>query len=194
MKQRLLVMLIGFMTCLSMSAQNLMEFHLNIHGVFDSNDGFPFAQMDFPDKTAEELYDMVKSNVLSYYNDPKVIISDATNSYLLIRAIKPNFMTLKARSGKQPVGVQYDLKFTFKDGCIVCKGPEVKPEFISSDQRWHHGFFPLYVIALFNKKGEVKNKDCEAKKRYIESSFNSTVNCLLGLLKTDSIEVYKGEW
>ena len=151
--------------CMSVNAQKLVEFKLQQDGTFKTEDGSPYAVIEFPGKTAEELYNMVKSNAMSYYKNPKEVLSENENSIITIRAIKEAVSSIKVLMIRYAYSAHYNLTFRFKDGKIRCDAPNIDDYLIGSAPQLPPESFRSVTNRLFNKNGEVKDKNV-AKKQY----------------------------
>ena len=79
----------GFlMLVMSSFSQKEVEFFLQSNGSFLTADGSDYVVVPFEGKTASELYSMVKSNAMSFYRDPKEVMSEDENVAIKICALK----------------------------------------------------------------------------------------------------------
>ena len=186
MKFRLVIL---FMSLLSMtlSAQTLVEFKLQKDGSFISEDGKSFVVVPCEGKTAQELYTIVKSNVMTLYNSPKNVMSENEPNDLSIRALSSTLEeSMKFMQGIVNYKAYYNLVFHFKDGRIKVDAPTVSRDLVvESTGSAFPKTFDDFVKGWFEKSGEAKKKKLKDIQK-IESIFNFPINYLLGNFKSNN--------
>ena len=169
-------------------AQELVEFKLQRSGAFLTAAGEEYAVVEFQGKTAEELYQMVKDNVSEYYENPEDILTEEDNK-LTVRGGCKDFVMWTFMMVATQFGAFYDLTFRFKDGRIRIDAPVIEDELIATASVMKKGTSASFksMLGSFYKNGELKEKS-KPKVIQIENYINTTVNQLLGLIKSKTAD------
>ena len=69
--KKLLLFFLFANICIFEYAQGVVSFELKSDATFKTSDGQSYVVIPFEGKTAQELYNLVKSNVMKTYNSPK---------------------------------------------------------------------------------------------------------------------------
>ena len=64
-----------FLFSMGINAQSVVNFSLKPDGTFSTTDDKSYAVVEFDGKTTQELYNMVKANVMTLYRDCRLILS-----------------------------------------------------------------------------------------------------------------------
>ena len=172
-----------------------VNFSLTKYGKFVSTeDGKDYVVLPYEGKTAQELYSMVKSNVLTFYNSPKDVMSENEPASLTIRARTGKLQTTyRMMGGVTDYYAYYNLSFHFKDGRIKVDAPYVDPQLIvKSMGNAVPKSFSSYVDDWFDKQGNPKeNKKDKIQK--VERIILSPVLYLLGYTK-DGNQKEEEDW
>ena len=173
--------LLALFFSLGLNAQRVANFSLKSDGTFLTEDGKSYIIVEFEGKTAKELYDMVKANVLTLYNNPQHVLNEIESKNITVRALSDVLhSTYKLGSAFTEYRVMYTLVFQFKDGKIRVNAPEIDRNL---EVRASAVPIPKTFVSLiddwFDKKGIVKKKKQE-KVTKIESEFNDPINYLIG--------------
>ena len=172
---------------LQAQAQELVQFKLQKGGTFLAEDGKSYIVVEYEGKSAQELYTMVKSNVLTLYKSPKNVMSENEPVDITIRALSSELASsYKIGQGFVSYRAYYNYVFHFKDGRIKVDAPVI-------DSRMHVDAtgtalpktFADFVKGWFEKSGEVKKKKASDVQK-IEAIFNLSINYLLGNIKSES--------
>lgn len=67
------------------NVQGPVRFSLTRTGAFTAPDGTGYVVVPFEGKTAAELYNMVKNNIMSVYKDHKKVMSENENQTISVR-------------------------------------------------------------------------------------------------------------
>ena len=186
---RLIVLFLALMGSIVLAdAQELVEFKLQRSGAFLTAAGEEYAVVEFQGKTAEELYQMVKDNVSEYYENPEDILTEEDNK-LTVRGGCKDFVMWTFMMVATQFGAFYDLTFRFKDGRIRIDAPVIEDELIATASVLKKGTSASFksMLATFYKNGELKEKS-KPKVIQIENYINTTVNQLLGLIKSKTAD------
>lgn len=186
MKRTILCSILLFL-CVSINSQTIVKFNLKPNGTFLADDEKSFVVVEFNGKTAQELYSMVKSNVMTLYNSPKTVMSENEPNSLSIRALSGVIHeTYKLGGGFVSYKAYYNLVFHFKDGRIKVDAPVIDGNLnVNATGVPIPKTFVSLVDDWFDKKGNVKNKS-EKNKKKIEATFNYPINYLLGNYKDNN--------
>ena len=165
------------------NAQSAVKFSLRPDGTFLSENSSSII-IEFEGKTAQELYSMVKSNVITLYKSPKTVLSENEPINLSIRAISESlYNTYKLPGGFVSYKAHYNLVFHFKDGRIKVDAPVIDKflDIEATGVALSKSFVSL-VDDWFDKKGIAKSKNKKDIEK-VESIFNNSINYLLGIYK-----------
>ena len=174
----------GFlMLVMSSFSQKEVEFFLQSNGSFLTADGSDYVVVPFEGKTSSELYSMVKSNAMTFYRDPKEVMSEDENVAIKICALKNLDWGIDILSNYDYYGY-YNFLFQFKDGKIRIDAPSISKEVYNRIGKSYDSFY-YYVRKLFTRKGAVKQRKLKHKLR-IEDSINYPINYLLGFYQKNT--------
>ncbi len=164
------------------------DFHLTSNGTFEAEEGKNYVIVEFEGKTAQELYTMVKGNILKLYKNPKNVMSENEPSSITIRAITHTLHSNYGIGGFQNYSSYYNLCFHFKDGRIKVDAPIADSKLVvdASGTPIPKTFVGL-VGDWFAKDGSRKPKK-ENNIQKIEFAFVYPINYLLGYYKEDPSE------
>ena len=173
-----------FFIAASVSAQKVVNFSLKSDGTFVSDEGKNYIIVEYEGKTQQELFNLVKANVLTLYNNPQSVLNEIEPSNITIRAISNVLWSgIRLVGGFQEYRAKYNYVFQFKDGKIRVSAPLIDRQL---DVTGMGNVIPRTFVSLidgyFDKNGEVKkNKQKDVSK--IEILFNYPINYMLGNLK-----------
>ena len=180
--------------CITIQAQNLVSFKLQPNGTFITEDGKDFVIVEFSDKTASELYDMVKQNVIETYKNPKHVMTENEPTSIKIRALsEPIFSGLKLIGGVTIYRAYYNLVFHFKDGRIKVDAPIIESNLDVDGPNPISQRFDKYVDDWFDKDGQPKKKKAD-KIAAVEFILLSPVNILIGNYKSKKQKEEEEKW
>ena len=176
-------------------AQDSVKFSIQPTGQFIAEDGKDFAVVEFEGKTAAELYNMVKENVMDLYKDPKEVMSENEGQSIKIRGFAKIVAIETTLIFKSFYGAYYNLSFKFKDGKIRVDAPSIDNEFTLTA-----GGTNMPQIVTLNttlsscyKKGKLVEKK-KNKIELLEENVNVPINYLLGLSKKKTQEEDDDNW
>ena len=179
MKTKLLFLVLSFLT-FALQAQDLVNFKLQQDGSFVAEDGKSYVVVEYEGMTAQELYSMVKSNVMSLYKSPKTVMSENEPIDLTIHALSSNI----EEQSKFPYGfitydAYYNYAFHFKDGRIKVDAPVITKDLsvYTTGSPYSRTFADL-VKGWYEKDGQVMKKKVD-KVTKMETIFNTPINYLL---------------
>ena len=164
-------------------AQQVVEFCLKPDGTFQSHDGKSFVVVEYEGKTQQELYNMVKANVLTLYNSPQTVMNEIEPTNITIRALSDKLYSTYALVGAfVEYRARYNYVFQFKDGKIRVDAPLIDSQLnVTASAVPISKTFVSLIDDWFDKKGNVKKKKQKNVSK-IEAIFNYPINYLLGNL------------
>lgn len=171
-----------FLYAASSYAQRV-EFNLQRDGSFIAKDGKSYVVVEYEGKTAEELYSMVKSNVIVLYNSPKHVMNENEPTKLTIHA-----KTKTIDTGYQAYGggfvsysAYYTYIFQFKDGRIRIDAPLIQPK-LDVDATGTPVITKTFAGLIndwYDKNGNLKKKKI-GKIKEVENILIAPINYLIG--------------
>jgi len=172
---------LSFFFSMEINAQNVVNFSLKSDGTFTTEDGKSYVVIEFEGKTAQDLYNTVKANVLTLYNSPQDVLNEIEPKNITIRALSDVLhSTYKLGSAFTEYKAMYTLVFQFKDGRIRVNAPEIDGNLkVSATAIPIPKTFVSLIDDWFDKNGIVK-KNKQEKVAKIEAQFNYPINYLLG--------------
>lgn len=175
------------LSSMNVFAQDLVKFSLKPDGTFQTSDGKSFAVIEYEGKTAQDLYNMVKANVLTLYNEPQNVLNEIEPTNITIRALSDVlYSTYKLGAAFVEYRAMYNLVFQFKDGKIRIDAPSIDRQLdVSATAVPMPKTFVSLIDDWFDKNGAIKKKK-QDKISKIENIFNYPINYLLGNLKSNS--------
>jgi hypothetical protein len=187
--------LLALFFSLELNAQSVVNFSLKSDGTFLTEEGKSYAIVEFEGKTAKDLYDMVKANVLTLYNSPQNVLNEIESKNITVRALSDVlYSTYKLGSAFTEYRVMYTLVFQFKDGKIRINAPEIDRNL---EVRASAVPIPKTFVSLiddwYDSKWVVKKKKQE-KVTKIESQFNYPINYLIGNFSKQSNDTETEDW
>lgn len=187
MKKLLMIIACVYGVTLYASAQEQIEFKLQPDATFVAPDGGAYAVIEFEGKTADELYSMVKSNVMTLYKSPDSVMSENPNISISIRAYSDRVGSKTVSFIPRVFAGYYNLVFRFKDGKIRVDIPAIDNTLTDRDNLLDYQYIPSFknLVKGYYKDGKPKDK-AHAYIMMTEQCVNLPINYLLGLIKTDS--------
>lgn len=187
MKKLLMVIACICGLALYASAQEQIEFKLQPDATFVAPDGGTYAVIEYEGKTAEELYSMVKSNVMTLYKSPDNVMSENPHISISIRAYSDGIGSKVVSFIPRVFTGYYNLIFRFKDGKIRVDAPVIDNTIADRDNMLDIIYIPSFknLVKGYYKDGKPKDKS-HAYIMMTEQSVNLPINYLLGLIKTES--------
>ncbi len=176
-----LIFLFSVLVAANSYTQTLVEFKLQRNGYFVAPDGKPYIVVEYDGKTVQELYSLVKSNVMTLYKSPQNIMSENYPKEISIQALS-NILEESYKFGEGFVSYRayYNYIFHFKDGKIKIDAPLIDPNlYVTSTGATYSKTFESLIKGWFDKNGEIKKKKLN-NVRKIENTFNLPINYLLG--------------
>ena len=180
-KSKQVCLLFALIISIGLNAQNIVNFSLSSDGTFSTKDKKNYTVVEFEGKTAQELYNMIKANVLTLYNSPQNVLNEIEPTNITIRAVSNVlYGTFGFGSGFTEYSAKYTLVFLFKDGKIRVNAPEIERDLIVNASGFPYPkTFTSLIGDWFDKNGVIKKRKRENVLK-IESQFNYLINYLLG--------------
>lgn len=197
MRTKIFWLLLLFVS-IATQAQDLIQFKLQRNGLFATEDGKSYIVVEYEGKTAQELYSMVKSNVIKLYKSPKDVMSENEPNSISIFALSDIFdYAYIFGGGLMSYSAYYNLVFHFKDGKIKVDAPMISPNLnVSSTGSILPRTFSSLIGRWYDKKGNLKKKRIENVQK-VERLFNYPINYLLqenNVLEYNNDELTEEDW
>lgn len=186
--KKLFSILILALSFLSVSAQDPVSFKLTRTGAFTAPDGSAFVVVPFEGKSASELYNMVKNNIMALYKDPKQVMTENEGQAITVRG-RGGLVWKTVTFIPRTFEGDYTIVFKFKDGRVRVDAPVVDDELTDAAGMLKYGeSFKSCSKKLFTKDGKPFDKRAVKKISQTEDALNVPINLMLGLVKTESSE------
>lgn len=181
---RKIIVLFYILFSVSVFSQEAVRFKLLPDGSFTSTEGSNYFVINYQDRSAKDLYDMVRNNLFKLYKEPASVIME--NPYNTIRVVHSyiNLGKMSVALIPRELAGYFNLQFQFKDGKIRVDAPSIDDNLICEDGTLDPGGIPSfesYSKGLF-KNGTPRNNKKEQLSS-IESTINGIVYYSLGLTK-----------
>ncbi len=179
--RKLFILLCILLFNVSLQAQQLVNFKLQVDGTFKSEDNKDFIVIPVEGKSAQELYNMVKINVTSQFNSAKDVLSTVENEMISVNGISQNCISMNAFA---VFSIQYVMSFRFKEGKIRVDAPVLSRLFTS-------GYPDINPISgwLTTQRVFLKDGTPNPKKQKVIDGFENTVNSICnGLITTKIVD------
>lgn len=89
--KKLLLSFVVSLACFSVNAQDI-KLAINDSCEFVSNDGKDYVVIEYPGKTAHEIFEGIQTNVVKYFNDAKNVTNSVPDKAISIRAFSDNLI------------------------------------------------------------------------------------------------------
>lgn len=181
---------VAMLLCFASIQAQYVNFKLQKEGFFLTEDGTNYTIIDYEGKTAEELYNMVKSNVMSLYKNPQHVMIENKPLGITIRALSNIIYETYKPYGGGFISYQayYNYIFQFKDGKIKVDAPLVDSKLYTKSVFGAQTYPTSFVSVIekwYDKNGDVKKKKADNVQE-IEAIFNAPINYLLGNKQEDN--------
>lgn len=183
MKKYLSIMFIAVVAMVALISCNkeinpvLMDFKVNDKQGQLVSGGQPYKIVEVRGKSQKELYNMVKSNIMKSYQNPKDVMSEDEPSTLVVNGYEEHFM-LYDDIGTKNVSASYTFTFEFKDGKI-----KVTPvinfvsfEDVYGDEDWD---FANFINGALKRNEPTIPKKYKPEIQKAENIINTLLNVLL---------------
>lgn len=192
--KKLFSILVLVLSFLNVSAQDLISFKLTRTGAFTAPDGSAFVVVPFEGKSAPELYNMVKNNIMSLYKDPKQVMTENEGQTITVRG-KGDILWKTVTFLPRTFEGYYTIVFKFKDGRVRVDAPVVDDELTDAAGMLQYGeSFKSCCKKLFTKDGKPFDKRAVKKISQTEDALNAPINSMLGLIQTNSTASEDDNW
>ena len=89
--KKLLLSFVLSLACFSVNAQDI-KLAINDSCEFVSNDGKDYVVIEYPGKTAHEIFEGIQTNVVKYFNDAKNVTNSVPDKAISVRAFSDNLI------------------------------------------------------------------------------------------------------
>ena len=190
--KKYLCLLLACISC-NLFAQDLVQFVFQPNGQFLTQDGKEYVVIPFEEKSASDLYTMVKNNAMSYYNSPKEVMSEGEN-VITIYALEKNMWLVKSMGAKAIYGGHYKLVFRFKDGRVRIDAPSIDEKLPMSEGMFTNTIGIPNNVYLSSAAKKACNDPKKENKSRVGEVVNEPINYLLGLLKKNNEDTTDDDW
>lgn len=176
MRKILYLMIAIFVFRCNINAQKTVDFKLQTDGNFTNTvDSKSFAVIPYNGKTQNELYLDISTAITKLYKSPKDVVSEVENEIISIKGFCPDCIAVKTPGMKLHFGVEYILKFQFKDEKIRIDAPIVSRMISEYQPAIYTELFPDWISSWkIYKEGQPN-----PKRQYLISDLNNTLNRLI---------------
>lgn len=183
-----ILLFIALIFTISIQAENYVDFKLQRDGSFIANDGKYYSVVEFKDKTAQELYSIVKSNIMKFYNNYDEVMSENEPQTITIYTLSEILKSaIVLKGGFASYRAYYTYTLHFKDGKIKVDAPIINQSLDVKCIGYYPKTFESLIEDWFDKNGKVKSK-CIDDITKIENIFNSPLNYILSNLNNEQPE------
>lgn len=103
-------------------AQNPIEYRLNSNYGFSGPNGKKDIVVNFPGKTAREIFTMMAVNISVLYYQPSEVMYGVQDALVSVSGYSSDF----CRNGDQKWAAKYDLKFIIQDEKVLILNPIIR--------------------------------------------------------------------
>lgn len=166
---------------ISSYAQSRSDFHMNEDASFTTSDGKDYIVINAEGKKQRELYNIVMKKATLAYNSAKDVISSVEGEVVNLSG-KANNITYFRMIKTCPCGIDYVVKFQFKDGRIRVSAPVITGGY------YMDGSGTFKMKDFIAKWGLFKNGELNPKKKDqvepIEKYFNALIEDVTNVTST----------
>lgn len=167
--------------CMIWGSEEVMgqTFRLQPDATYLSEEGKDFIVVDYPGKSAQDLYQQVLGNVTLTYNSPKDVVSTQQDKIISVNGLAKDFGYIGTVNGRYYYNMMYVISFQFKDEKVRINAPSISTFYfervgaIEDLPRW------LRKQDVFDKKGTRATK---GKGLRVLESFEDAVNNIISAL------------
>ena len=189
---RKIALLISLFACITAMAQE-RYFTLTRDGAFvNSEDGSAYCVFEFADKSADVLYQEIKTNVMSVYKSAKDVLTENEPTSMSIRGFGMVGVHGGILGGIEMFG-HYNILIQFKDGRVRVNAPEVDNYLVNRNGDVVHAnivqevTFQKLTSGWFDKKGQPKKKK-EKEIAATEHLFNGIIHSIIYGAKVENLD------
>ena len=167
-----------------------VNFKLKADGSFQTPSGESYVVVPFQGKSAQEIFNLLQTNVLSIYRDASKVMNSVENTAIRIRGFAKSgeifpFITIFEKS----LEGYYDLAFKIRAGRVRVSAPFIEDEVVSVvSEKSQFLFGPVQpqIVSyreqlekhIFEEDGSVKKKRVKDVAN-IEAFLNNIINSIL---------------
>lgn len=122
MKKFLIIVCFAISAIATVIAQKPVDFRINASLGFSDPNGSENIVVNFPGKSAHEIYTMMAINVGVMYYDPDEVMYGVQDALISVSGYSSDF----CRNGNQKWCAKYDLKFVIKDEKVLVLNPTIR--------------------------------------------------------------------
>lgn len=179
-----LVLMIG---AISAFAQKPVDFRINTESGFSDINSNQNIVVEFPGKSAAEIYNMMAVNIGELYYAPQELMYGVPGEYISVSCNVADF----CKAGTTTWKGRYKLSFVIKDGKVLVLKPSVQEVSVmrnASTLRAEELSFTDFIMGYWYDKAAGKFKSSESDNmKNCESGVNKTINMILGIIPLNTI-------
>lgn len=174
-----------FFVATSLMAQNTFE--LTPEGFKTNKESF--IVVEFPEKTANELFTSAKLYLTSFYKSSKDVISQVEDKMITLNGFQPKYVR---RNSMHVFDIDYNFTIQFKDGKIRFDAPTFElTTYSNHKQKLHLVWGKLSLdgsnLGIYGKKNKLKSKKA---KEDLEMFFNKIIEGIIASCNKEATD----EW
>lgn len=185
MKKLILCIAIFLGTFLGSAEAKSVRFTINTDHGFSTTDGSLYAIVEFPGKSAHDIYNMMATNIGLWYYQPQEVMYGVEDRFISVTTSESNFCS----NGSQTWSAQYFLKFLIKDGKVLVLSPKVRE--VSANYSTKMKFTEFITKYWYDSTNQTFIESEQNNMILTEIVVNSTINTILGII---SIDIVPDQW
>lgn len=186
MKKCLIALCFAINTILPVIAQQPVDFRINASFGFSDPNGSQHIVVNFPGKTAHEIYTMMAVNIGVMYYEPEEVMCGVQDALISVSGHSGDF----CRNGDQSWSAKYHLKFIIKDEKVLVLNPTIRELTANTQPTWSAkklGFVNFINQYWYNRELEQFVSSESSNRALCTSEINKIVNQILGIRPTGII-------
>lgn len=172
---------------LSVSAQKPVDLRINTVYGFSDPDGNKDIVVNFPGKTAHEIYTMMAVNIGVLYYEPDEVMYGVEDTFISVCGSDNDF----CRSGDNKWSAKYILKFIIKDGKVLLLNPSIKSLKTKDNSSYSYykelDFIDFINQYWYNKETQQFITAESTNRRLCQDNITDIINIILGIKPMKSV-------
>lgn len=177
MKKTVLSILFAIISVYCIS-QEKVKFLLQDDGTYLTENGENFVIVPFENKNAHDIYQIIKANIVSVYNNAARVTNSVEDKIIKIRAFSDDISRYMALGMSNPVKGHYNIEIEIKDERIKLHAPLIEEEVVALNQNSSYS-----GIFKSNYKNGVKKDKAKKGLKEVQEKMNYILNEILNTTK-----------
>lgn len=178
-----------FLCSFLLNAQGVVSFKMLPDGSFSTESGESYAIVRFDGKSAHEIYQVLKTNSLSIFNDATKAVNGVEDVAIKIRCIIPVCQKIVKLLSTEVLAeskgyLSFEIKI--KDERVKISAPFMENEIWMDGSSTEGNFRNLAKFWFKPEKKEKKRLENESNIAALENRINILVNAVIGSSKTNN--------